>query len=83
MKKADALYRKVSSIRLLLYDRMGDAYEYLLKQFAEDAKKNGGQFKTFDNVIANPPFGLSGWGAEAFESDQYGRNILGCPPTHA
>lgn len=154
-------------------DVMGDAYEYLLKQFAEDAKKNGGQFytprsvvkllvkildpkpgdtvydpscgtggmliesirhmknqqmaygkifgqelnmttsaiarmnlylhgahdfsieqgdtlrhpkffkggkiKTFDNVIANPPFGLSGWGADAFESDQYGRNIWGCP----
>ena len=39
----------------------------------------GGQIKTFDNVIANPPFGLSGWGAEAFESDQYGRNIWGCP----
>jgi type I restriction enzyme M protein len=152
---------------------MGDAYEYLLKQFAEDAKKNGGQFytprsvvkllvkildpksgetvydptcgtggmliesirhmdnqkmaygkifgqeinmttsaiarmnlylhgahdftieqgdtlrtpkffkggqiKTFDNVIANPPFGLSGWGADAFETDQYGRNIWGCP----
>ena len=154
-------------------DIMGDAYEYLLKQFAEDAKKNGGQFytprsvvkllvkildpkpgetvydptcgtggmlieairhmnnqqmtygkifgqeinmttsaiarmnlylhgahdfsieqgdtlrfpkffkggkiKTFDNVIANPPFGLSNWGAEAFETDQYGRNFWGCP----
>ena len=154
-------------------DVMGDAYEYLLKQFAEDAKKNGGQFytpravvkllvkildpkagetvydptcgtggmliesirhmdnqkmaygkifgqeinmttsaiarmnlylhgahdfvveqgdtlrsprffkggqiKTFDNVIANPPFGLSGWGADAFETDQYGRNFWGCP----
>lgn len=154
-------------------DVMGDAYEYLLKQFAEDAKKNGGQFytprsvvkllvkildpkpgetvydptcgtggmliesirhmnnqqmsygrifgqeinlttsaiarmnlylhgahdfaieqgdtlrhpkffkggkiKTFDNVIANPPFGLSGWGADAFETDQYGRNFWGSP----
>lgn len=154
-------------------DVMGDAYEYLLKQFAEDAKKNGGQFytprsvvkllvnildpkagetvydptcgtggmliesirhmnnkqmsygkifgqevnmttsaiarmnlylhgasdfnivqgdtlrqpkfikanslRTFDNVIANPPFGLKDWGADAFESDQYGRNIWGCP----
>ena len=39
----------------------------------------GGKIKTFDNVIANPPFGLSGWGADAFESDQYGRNIWGCP----
>ena len=26
-----------------------------------------GKPQTFDNVIANPPFGLSGWGAEAFE----------------
>lgn len=154
-------------------DVMGDAYEYLLKQFAEDAKKNGGQFytprsvvkllvkildpkagetvydptcgtggmliesirhmnnqklaygkifgqeinmttsaiarmnlylhgahdfvieqgdtlrtpkffkggkiRTFDNVIANPPFGLSNWGADAFETDQYGRNFWGCP----
>ena len=31
-----------------------------------------GKLQTFDNVIANPPFGLSGWGAEAFENDQYG-----------
>lgn len=154
-------------------DVMGDAYEYLLKQFAENAKKNGGEFytpravvkllvkildpkpgqtvydpscgtggmliesirhmankqmsygkifgqeinmttsaiarmnlylhgahdfkieqgdtlrnprflkagklQTFDNVIANPPFGLSEWGASAFETDQYGRNIWGCP----
>ena len=154
-------------------DVMGDAYEYLLKQFAENAKKNGGEFytpravvkllvkildpqpgetvydpscgtcgmliesirhmnnkqmtygkifgqeinmttsaiarmnlylhgahdfkieqgdtlrnprflkagtiQTFDNVIANPPFGLSEWGAHAFEVDQYGRNIWGCP----
>ena len=154
-------------------DVMGDAYEYLLKQFAENAKKNGGEFytpravvkllvkildpqpgetvydpscgtggmliesirhmnnkqmsygkifgqeinmttsaiarmnlylhgahdfkieqgdtlrnprflkggsiQTFDNVIANPPFGLSEWGAAAFETDQYGRNIWGCP----
>ena len=171
------LIEKMSEInvgnRAYSADVMGDAYEYLLKQFAEDAKKNGGQFytprsvvkllvkildpkagetvydptcgtggmliesirhmdnqkmaygkifgqeinmttsaiarmnlylhgahdftieqgdtlrtpkffkggqiKTFDNVIANPPFGLSGWGAEAFESDQYGRNIWGCP----
>ena len=171
------LIEKMSEInvgnRAYSADVMGDAYEYLLKQFAEDAKKNGGQFytprsvvklivkildpksgetvydptcgtggmliesirhmdnqkmaygkifgqeinmttsaiarmnlylhgahdftieqgdtlrtpkffkggqiKTFDNVIANPPFGLSGWGADAFETDQYGRNVWGCP----
>ena len=32
-------------------DVMGDAYEYLLKQFAEDAKKNGGQFYTPRSVV--------------------------------
>jgi len=32
-------------------DVMGDAYEYLLKQFAEDAKKNGGQFYTPRPVV--------------------------------
>ena len=38
-----------------------------------------GALKTFDCVIANPPFGLKNWGAGAFESDVYGRNIWGCP----
>lgn len=37
------------------------------------------QLKTFDCVIANPPFSLESWGAEAFASDRYGRNIWGCP----
>lgn len=171
------LIEKMSMIRVgnndYSADVMGDAYEYLLKQFASDAKKNGGQFytprsvvkllvkildpkpgetvydptcgtggmliesihhiedtklsygkiygqeinlttsaiarmnlylhgahdfeirqgdtlrhpkflkdgklQTFDNVIANPPFGLSQWGAEGFESDPYGRNMWGCP----
>lgn len=40
---------------------------------------NGGQLQTFDCVIANPPFGLKAWGASAFETDIYGRNIWGCP----
>lgn len=38
-----------------------------------------GVLKTFDCVIANPPFGLKNWGADVFESDVYGRNIWGCP----
>lgn len=32
-------------------DVMGDAYEYLLKQFAENAKKNGGEFYTPRAVV--------------------------------
>jgi type I restriction enzyme M protein len=38
-----------------------------------------GTLRTFDCVVANPPFSVSGWGAEQFESDPYGRNIWGCP----
>lgn len=36
--------------------------------------------KTFDCVIANPPFSLKDWGAENWVNDQYGRNIAGVPP---
>ncbi|TCK67250.1 type I restriction enzyme M protein [Winogradskyella wandonensis] len=36
--------------------------------------------KTFDCVIANPPFSLKAWGAENWANDPYGRNIAGEPP---
>ncbi len=36
--------------------------------------------KTFDCVIANPPFSLKEWGAENWANDPYGRNVAGVPP---
>lgn len=36
--------------------------------------------KTFDCVIANPPFSLDDWGHENWANDPYGRNIAGIPP---
>ena len=39
----------------------------------------GGTLKTFDCVVANPPFSLKSWGAAQFSSDPYGRNIWGSP----
>jgi len=36
--------------------------------------------KTFDCVIANPPFSLQDWGEENWANDPYGRNIAGVPP---
>ena len=36
--------------------------------------------KTFDCVIANPPFSLQDWGEENWVNDSYGRNIAGVPP---
>jgi type I restriction enzyme M protein len=38
-----------------------------------------GKLKTFNCVLANPPFSLKKWGADLFASDPYGRNIWGCP----
>jgi type I restriction enzyme M protein len=37
------------------------------------------KLQTFDCVIANPPFSLENWGADAFATDRYGRNLWGTP----
>ena len=38
-----------------------------------------GALAQFDCVIANPPFSLSKWGADMWESDRWGRRIWGTP----
>ena len=38
-----------------------------------------GKLKTFDVVLANPPYSISQWDREAFSADKYGRNFLGVP----
>lgn len=50
-----------------------------------DTLRNPGFFeadglKTFDCVIANPPFSLKQWGAKDWANDPYGRNFAGVPP---
>lgn len=40
----------------------------------------GGVLKTFDVILANPPFSLKNWGVEEAESDQYNRFSYGIPP---
>lgn len=39
-----------------------------------------GKLKTFDLILANPPYSIKQWDRAAFESDKYGRNFLGVPP---
>lgn len=39
-----------------------------------------GKLKTFDLVLANPPYSIKQWDRTAFEADKWGRNILGTPP---
>ncbi|MRT92078.1 SAM-dependent DNA methyltransferase [Ancylomarina sp. 16SWW S1-10-2] len=51
----------------------------------DDTLRNPGFFsgdglRSFDCVIANPPFSLKNWGAENWANDPYGRNIAGVPP---
>ena len=41
---------------------------------------NGGVLKTFDVVLANPPFSLKNWGEEEAKKDPYGRFVYGIPP---
>lgn len=36
--------------------------------------------RTFDVVLANPPYSIKQWNREAFQSDVWGRNFLGTPP---
>lgn len=41
---------------------------------------HGGALRTFDRVIANPPFSLDEWGREVAENDPWGRFVYGVPP---
>ena len=38
------------------------------------------RLKTFDIVVANPPYSISNWDRDAFSTDKFGRNFLGTPP---
>lgn len=38
------------------------------------------RLKTFDLVVANPPYSISNWDRDAFSTDKYGRNMFGTPP---
>lgn len=38
------------------------------------------RLRTFDVVLANPPYSIKQWSREAWQSDPWGRNFLGTPP---
>ena len=38
------------------------------------------RLRTFDVVLANPPYSISQWNREAWQSDRWGRNQFGTPP---
>jgi type I restriction enzyme M protein len=38
------------------------------------------RLRTFDVILANPPYSIKKWNREAWQSDSWGRNFLGTPP---
>jgi type I restriction enzyme M protein len=38
------------------------------------------QLKTFNVILANPPYSIKAWDRTAFENDPWGRNLWGTPP---
>ena len=38
------------------------------------------ELKTFNVILANPPYSIKSWDRKGFENDPYGRNIWGTPP---
>ena len=38
------------------------------------------KLRTFDVVLANPPYSIKKWNRDAWEKDPWGRNFLGTPP---
>ena len=47
---------------------------------AAPAFAEGDRLRTFDVVLANPPYSIKKWNRSAWESDSWGRNFLGTPP---
>jgi type I restriction enzyme M protein len=41
---------------------------------------DGSHLRTFDIVLANPPYSIKEWDRAAFENDKWERNFLGTPP---
>jgi type I restriction enzyme M protein len=46
----------------------------------EPALIESDRLKTFDVVLANPPYSIKKWNRESWQSDQWERNLLGTPP---
>ncbi|WP_295435618.1 class I SAM-dependent DNA methyltransferase [uncultured Thiodictyon sp.] len=47
---------------------------------AEPRFTDADRLRTFDVVLANPPYSIKQWNRDAWQSDPWGRNFLGTPP---
>ena len=47
---------------------------------AEPGLLENDTLKTFDVILANPPYSIKAWNRKGFAADPYGRNLWGTPP---
>ncbi|PQJ18444.1 type I restriction-modification system subunit M [Nonlabens tegetincola] len=47
---------------------------------ARPAFLHNDELKTFNVILANPPYSIKAWDRKSFENDPYGRNLWGTPP---
>jgi len=47
---------------------------------SEPAFMENDELKTFNVILANPPYSIKAWDRKGFENDPWGRNIWGTPP---
>lgn len=47
---------------------------------AQPAFMEKDELKTFNVILANPPYSIKSWDQKAFVNDPYGRNLWGVPP---
>ena len=51
-----------------------------LSTLSDPAFLNQGKLRSFDIVLANPPYSIKSWDRDLFANDPYGRNVWGVPP---
>lgn len=69
----------IAKLNMLLHDAKGSII-WKGDTIRDPQNKEGATLKTFDKVIANPPFSLKNWGIEIAESNSYHRFSYGVPP---
>ncbi|MDQ2085424.1 type I restriction-modification system subunit M [Herbivorax sp. ANBcel31] len=69
----------IAKMNLLFHDTKGTDIQKG-DTIREPMHREGGVLKTFDKVLANPPFSLDNWGHEEAQADSYHRFLYGIPP---
>lgn len=69
----------ICKLNMLLHDARGSVI-YKGDVIRDPKNLEGATLKTFDKVIANPPFSLKNWGIEEAENNSYHRFSYGVPP---